>query len=101
MVQPKGGGNIYTHTHTCIMCIYRICACAYIVNMYVYMYVYTCVYICIDSDFHFTHYIVSDSATVWTVAHQAPLSMGFPGKNTGVGCHFLLLHVCVCVCMCI
>ena len=29
-------------------------------------------------------------ATPWTVAHQAPLSMDFPGKNTGVGCHFLL-----------
>ena len=28
--------------------------------------------------------------TLWTVAHQAPLSMGFPGKNTGEGCHFLL-----------
>ena len=29
-------------------------------------------------------------ATPWTVAHQAPLSKGFPSKNTGVGCHFLL-----------
>ena len=29
-------------------------------------------------------------ATPWTVAHQAPLSMDFPGKNTGVGCYFLL-----------
>ena len=28
--------------------------------------------------------------TPWTVAHQAPLSMGFPSKNTGVGCHFPL-----------
>ena len=28
--------------------------------------------------------------TPWTVAHQAPLSMGFPSKNTGVGCHFFL-----------
>ena len=28
-------------------------------------------------------------ATPWTVAHQAPLSVDFPGKNTGVGCHFL------------
>ena len=29
-------------------------------------------------------------ATPWTVAHQVPLSMGFPGKNTGVGTvHFL------------
>ena len=27
---------------------------------------------------------------LWTVVHQAPLSMGFPGKNTGMGCHFLL-----------
>ena len=31
-------------------------------------------------------------ATSWTVAHQAPLSMGFP-KNTRVGWHFLL-HLC-------
>ena len=36
-------------------------------------------------------------ATTWTVAYQAPLPMerargqeGTPGKNTGVGCHFLL-----------
>ena len=29
-------------------------------------------------------------ATAWTVACQAPLSMEFSGKSTGVGCHFLL-----------
>ena len=29
-------------------------------------------------------------ATLWTVAHQAPPSMGSPGKSTGVDCHFLL-----------
>ena len=29
-------------------------------------------------------------ATLWTVAYQAPLSIGFPGKSTGVGCHCLL-----------
>ena len=28
--------------------------------------------------------------TPWTAAHQAPLSMDSPGKNTGVGCHALL-----------
>ena len=28
--------------------------------------------------------------TPWTIVHQAPLSMGFPGRNTGVGCYFLL-----------
>ena len=27
--------------------------------------------------------------TPWTVALQAPLSMGFPGKNTAMGSHFL------------
>ena len=34
---------------------------------------------------------MSDSfVTLWTVAYQAPLSIGFLGKNTEVGCHFLL-----------
>ena len=28
-------------------------------------------------------------ATPWTVAHQAPLSVGFKDKHTGAGCHFL------------
>ena len=40
------------------------------------------VYMCLD---------VSHSVTPWTVAHQAPMSMGLsPGKNTGVYCHFHL-----------
>ena len=35
--------------------------------------------------------VMSNSAPQWTVARQAPLSVGFfPGKNNGVGCHFLL-----------
>ena len=29
-------------------------------------------------------------ATPWTAAYQAPPSMGFSGKSTGVGCHCLL-----------
>ena len=33
-------------------------------------------------------------ATPWTVAHQAPLSWDFSGKNTGMGCHFLLQLNC-------
>ena len=28
--------------------------------------------------------------TLWTTAHQAPLSMVSPGRNTGEGCYFLL-----------
>ena len=38
-----------------------------------------------------TRSVVSDSVTPWTVACQAPLSVGF--KNTGVGCHFLLQEI--------
>ena len=37
--------------------------------------------------------VVSDSVTPWTLVLQAPLSMGFSNKNTGVGCHFLLRGV--------
>ena len=33
---------------------------------------------------------MSNSAIPWTVACQAPLFGDFPGKNTGVGCCFLL-----------
>ena len=29
-------------------------------------------------------------ATPWRAAHQVPPSLGFSGKNTGVGCHCLL-----------
>ena len=32
-------------------------------------------------------------ANLWTVAFQAPLSMDFSGKGTGVGCHFLLQEI--------
>ena len=32
-------------------------------------------------------------ATLWTVAYQTPLSMGFSRQDTGVGCHFLLLEI--------
>ena len=34
--------------------------------------------------------VVSDSVTPWAVAHQAPLSMEFLGKDTETSCYFLL-----------
>ena len=34
--------------------------------------------------------VMSDSAAPWTVAHQAPLSMGFSRQEYWSGCHFLL-----------
>ena len=36
------------------------------------------------------HSVVSDSATPWTLAHQATLSMGFSRQEYWSGCHFLL-----------
>ena len=38
----------------------------------------------------FSHLVMSSLWTLWIIAWQAPLSMDFPDKNTGVGCHFLL-----------
>ena len=37
---------------------------------------------------HFSH--VQLCATPQTAAHQTPCPWDSPGKNTGVGCHFLL-----------
>ena len=34
--------------------------------------------------------VMSDSVIQWTVARQTPLSRDSPGKNTGMGSHFLL-----------
>ena len=47
--------------------------------------VYACVGVCVC-----TLSCVWLFATPCTVACQAPLSMGFPDKNPGVGCHFPL-----------
>ena len=39
--------------------------------------------------------VVSDSAIPWTVAYQLLRPWNFPGKSTGVGCHFLLQGIFV------
>ena len=41
--------------------------------------------VCVLSRFSHVQLVV----TLWTVACQTPLSMGFSGKNIGVGCHLL------------
>ena len=48
----------------------------------------TCV-MCVN---HFS--LVQLCATLWTVAHQAPVSMRFSGRNTRVGCHSHLRGIC-------
>ena len=37
--------------------------------------------------------------TPWTAAYQAPLSMDFPGRSTGVGCHCLLQELLLSPCL--
>ena len=39
--------------------------------------------------------VVSDSVVPWTVAHQAPLPMGFSRQEYWGGCHFLLQYLAV------
>ena len=36
----------------------------------------------------FSHYVMSDSAALWTVSHQAPLSMGFSRQEYWSGLPF-------------
>ena len=53
--------------------------------MYTYMRARACVCVCASV---LSHSVMSDSLhPFWTVACQAPLSMGFSGKNIGAGCH--------------
>ena len=56
--------------------------CWYSIEPPVILYEWSCVLSC------FSHVLLF--ATLWTVAHWAPLSMDCPGKTTGVGCHAFL-----------
>ena len=38
---------------------------------------------------------VQPFATPWAVAQQSTWHMGFPGKDTGVGYHFLIQGICL------
>ena len=65
-------------TVSLLLFLYHLCICG--------CQLYNLVYVCIFSYFCCVQLFV----TLRTVAHQAPLSMDSSGKNTGVGCHFLL-----------
>ena len=57
-------------------------------------FVCVCVCVCTVLLLLFSRYVVSDSATPWTVAHQGSSVRGtLLGKNTGVGCHSLLQEI--------
>ena len=64
-------GNLYQIIQHIIFALSCVCLCV-------------CVYV---------YSVVSNSlVTPWTVVYQASLPMDFPGKNTEVGCCFLLTY---------
>ena len=69
---------IYTHIYVCIY-VYTIyvCICIYYMCVYIYSTIYIYTYICIRSFALF----MSDSAIPWIIAHEVPLSMGFPRQK--------------------
>ena len=67
--------------YTCIGVCVCVCVC---VHMYIYTIIYF-VYVCAQS-----LSCVQLFAIPWAVAHQVFCPWYFPGKSTGVGCHFPL-----------
>ena len=56
--------------------------------------IFFCVFLSVLCAYVLSHFsCVQLFVILWTVAHQAPLSLGFSGKNTGVGCHALLQRI--------
>ena len=55
-------------------------------NLFIYLFIYLALHDCMLS--LFSH--IQLCGTLRTVAWKPPLSMGSPGKNTGVDCHALL-----------
>ena len=68
----------YMHTKSFSQCV-CVCACVC---------VFACVCVCVCVCKSLSRVLLF--ATPWTVALQGPLSVGFPGKNTGVDCYSLL-----------
>ena len=54
------------------------------------MYMCMCVCVCVYVYYYLVTKLCPTLKTPWTVARQALLSKGFPSKNTGVGCYFIL-----------
>ena len=82
----------YTHTHTHAKCGLLFKKFHWPTLIYLkggkYQFVKLCVWIKCKSPSCARFF-----ATPWTAAHQALLSMNFPGKNTREGCHFLLQRI--------
>ena len=75
---------MYVFTHMCArLCICIWCLC---MSLCMHVYIYAYAYIQRNGGVGVSHSVVSDSLEPHG-PHQAPLCMGFSGKNAGVGCH--------------
>ena len=89
---PRGCSREKLKLFVCLnnmqICRKMLYACNYCNNLYYLLSVKFPV--CIREERRRSHSVVSDSATPWTMAYQLFHQWGSPGKNTGVGCRFLL-----------
>ena len=89
---PRGCSREKLKLFVCLnnmqICRKMLYACNYCNNLYCLLSVKFPV--CVREERRRSHSVVSDSATPWTVAYQLLHQWGSPGKNTGVGCRFLL-----------
>ena len=80
---------------SCILAIYIFCFGASMFMSFVHFLTTECVLMFLRAFYRLcvcvSCSVVSNSLwPPWTIAHQAPLFMASPGRNAGVGCHFLL-----------
>ena len=73
--------NMLTINHSVCVCV---CVCVCVSRLSHVRRVCVCVCVCVSRLSHVRR------CNPWTVAQQAPLLWDLRGKNTGVGCHFLL-----------
>ena len=78
--------------YPCIILFFlSVCVCVYterelIICVCTYIHILICVRVCMLSRFCQVQIFV----TLWTIAHQAPLPMGFSRQEYWVGCHAFL-----------
>ena len=72
------------YTGVCVCVYLRVCVC-----------ILTCVCMCVLWLLMRRFSRVRLYATLWTAAHQAPLSTGFSRQEYRNGCHFLLQYTCI------
>ena len=85
MIQPTVNWNLNPNLLNPRMKTHRYKGPNVFILLSLCVYMCVCIHVCTQS-FSCVWLIV----TPWTAVHQILCAWNFPGKNTGVGCHFLL-----------